>query len=148
MQMCRLVSDYRVWTGTVESEIQIRKGKSVRELRVWVCVLLLSLLLFLLCLCLHVIILSGLLRCNNVSIIYCTKCNVNVWRLFITMVTVGMQEYVFYLLLMCSYCCWQQYVHSKRCHGNSALVRFIIIKQFYVAVVSITDLRSMYNSKY
>jgi len=142
-----LVSDYKVWTGTVGSEIRIRKGKSVRELRVWVCVLLL-LLLFLLCLYLHVIILSGLLRRNNVPIIHCTQYNVNVWRLCITMVTVGMQEYVFYLLLMCSYCCWQQYVHSKRCHGNSALVRFIIIKQFYVAVVSITVLRSMYNSKY
>jgi hypothetical protein len=51
----------------------------------------LLLLLLFIYLYLHVIILSGLLHCNNVSIIHCAQYNVNVWRLCITMVTVGMQ---------------------------------------------------------
>ena len=103
--MCRLVCDYRMWTGTVEGEVRKYKGKSVRELKVSVCVLLF------LCLYLHVIILSGLLRCNNVSIIHWAQYNVNVWRLHITMVTVGKQECFLsvvevFLLLLATICTW------------------------------------------
>jgi len=65
-----------------------------------------------------------------------------------TMFAVGVQDYLFYLFLRCSYCCQQQYVHGKRCLGNTVLVRFIIMKQFYVAVVIINVLKSMYNTKY